>query len=119
MKLIYAVTICILLAIMDLLGICVKEKESSIVRSLLVLIGITTFLIAVGATAILVPDSTLALFLRTLRYATTEWLFIFMLRFLTLYTEDDWSKPFITDLLYAAEYSAQDFCCSICVTGTL
>lgn len=102
MKLIYAVTICILLAIMDLLGICVKEKESSIVRSLLVLIGITTFLIAVGATAILVPDSTLALFLRTLRYATTEWLFIFMLRFLTLYTEDDWSKPFITDLLYAA-----------------
>jgi diguanylate cyclase (GGDEF)-like protein len=71
------------------------------VRTLLMMIVITTVLIAVGATAILVPDQKLAILLQSLRYVVSEWLFIVMLKFLELYTDDDWSNAIVQNIIYA------------------
>lgn len=92
MKLLYAVPICIMVVFMNYFGTRALRKRNPLARALKQLIVAVDFTVAFGVLAVFAPTVDSALFLQCLHYLSTEWLLIFLLRFMERYTEDVWSK---------------------------
>lgn len=97
----YAIPLCILLALMNYLGTRALRKKNPLAKALKQLIIVDTATVAFGALAVFMPTEATALFLQCLHYISTEWLLIFLLRFMEKYTEDVWSKKSAKIIIYS------------------
>lgn len=97
----YAAPIFILLAIMNYLGTRALRKKNPLAKALKQLIIVDTATVALGVLAVFMPTENTALFLQCLHYISTEWLLIFLLRFMEKYTEDVWSKKSAKIIIYS------------------
>lgn len=100
MKLFYAVTLCGLLVFMNYIGIRAQGQKNLLAKALRQLMAVVTVTVITSMLAVFAPVKNAALFAQCLHYASTEWLLIFLLRFLEQYTEDVWSKKSAKIMIY-------------------
>jgi len=99
-KLVYTGSLCVLLALMNYMGIRAQNRRNPLVKALRQLIAAVTVTVAAGMLAVLLPWKEAALLIQCVHYASTEWLLIFLLRFLEQYTEDVWSRKSAKLIIY-------------------
>lgn len=100
MKLLYIIPICLLLMFMNYLAARTLRKKNPLAKALRQLIIVVTLTVVFGVLAIFSPTKNTALFVQCLHYICTEWLLIFLLRFMEKYTEDVWSKKSAQIVIY-------------------
>ncbi|MDO4303312.1 MAG: EAL domain-containing protein [Bacillota bacterium] len=101
MELLYIAALCGLLIFMNFVGIRAQGQRSPLARALRQLMVMVTVTVAAGMLPVLMPSEAAALFVQCIHYAGTEWLLIFLLRFLEQYTEDVWSKKSAKIIIYS------------------
>lgn len=101
MELLYLVTMCGLLLLMNFVGVRTQRQRNPLARALRQLMVMDTVTVAAGMLPVLLPSEAAALFVQCIHYAGTEWLLIFLLRFLEQYTEDVWSKKSAKIIIYS------------------
>lgn len=101
MKLLYIATLCVGLLFMNYTGIRAQGQKNPLAKALRQLIIVVNITVVSGMTAIFAPTKSTALFIQCIHYASTEWLLIFLLRFLEQYTEDNWSKKSAKIIIYS------------------
>lgn len=87
MKVLYALTLCGAILYMSYLGVRISKKGDLLVRPLCQLVIAVTVTVLSGMSVIFIPIKSIALFMQCIHYVSTEWLLIFLLRFMELYTE--------------------------------
>lgn len=100
MKWLYAIPLCILLVFMNYLAARALRKKNPLAKALRQLVIAVTVTVLFGVLPIFAPTEETALFLQCLHYISTEWLLIFLLRFMEWYTEDVWSKKSAKIIVY-------------------
>lgn len=100
MKILYVLTLCGAMLCMNYLGIRIRLEENPLVKPLRQLIIVVTVKIITGMLAILIPGKEIALFMQCAHYASTEWLLIFLLRFMEQYTEGVKSNKITRIVIY-------------------
>ncbi|MBO5484896.1 MAG: EAL domain-containing protein [Lachnospiraceae bacterium] len=100
MKTLYIVTLCGAMLYMNYLGIHIRVEKNPLVKALRQLIIVVTVKIMTGMLAILIPEKEIALFMQCAHYASTEWLLIFLLRFMEQYTEGVKSNKITRTVIY-------------------
>ncbi len=101
MKILYTIPICVLMVFMNYFVICTLRKKNPLVKALRQLVIAVTFTVVFSVLAMFAPTRESALFLHSLHFISTEWLLIFLLRFMERYTEDMWSKKSAKIVIYA------------------
>lgn len=100
MRIFYTVPICALIVFMNYLGARVLRKKNPLAKAVRQLIIADTVTVVFGVLPLFAPTTETALFLQCLHYIGTEWLLIFLLRFMERYTEDVWSKKNVKIIIY-------------------
>lgn len=100
MELLYVAPLCGLLIFANYISIRAQGKKNPLARALRQLIIVVIITVVTGVLAIFAPIESIALIAQCLHYAGTEWLLIFLLRFMEQYTEDVWSKGWAKILIY-------------------
>lgn len=86
LELVYILTLLFDIALINTLVFWKKEKkDKEIVKSLRQLIVAVSITVLSSMLAIKLPDKEMSLFLQTFHYASTEWMLIFLMRFLEVY----------------------------------
>lgn len=101
MKQLYLATLCGALVFMNYMGMRTRQQKNPLARALRQLIFVVTITVAVGMAAIFAPTENIAVFLQCIHYACTEWLLVFLLRFMEQYTEDTWSRKSAKIIIYS------------------
>lgn len=101
MKILYTILICVLMVFMNYFVICTLRKKNPLAKALRQLVTAVTITVIFSILTLFVPTKEAALFLQSLHYISTEWLLIFLLRFLERYTEDMWSKKSAKLIIYS------------------
>lgn len=84
---IYILTLCGVILFMNYHGVRIRKEKNPLVKPLGHLFIVVTITVLSSMLAILVPVKEFALFLQCVHYASTEWLLIFLLRFMEEYTD--------------------------------
>lgn len=101
MKQFYLATLCGALVFMIYMGMRTRQQKNPLAKALRQLIFVVTVTVAAGMTAIFAPTENIAVFLQCVHYACTEWLLVFLLRFMEQYTEDTWSRKSAKIIIYS------------------
>lgn len=101
MKLLYALALCVSLVFMHYIGTRAQGKKNPLAKALRQLLIAVTVTVAASLAAMLIPVENEAVFMQCLHYISTEWLLIFLLRFMEQYTEDIWSSRWAKILIYS------------------
>lgn len=101
MKLLYAVTLCGALVAMNYIGIRARGQKSPLVLALRNLMFAVNVTVLSSMLATFIPQENAALFAQCVHYAGTDWLLIFLLRFMEQYTDDKWSRKSAKIIVYS------------------
>lgn len=87
MKISYLLLLCGAVLGMNYFGIRIQKEKSPLVKTLIHLFIVVTVTVFSSMLAMIVPVKEAALFLQCIHYISTEWLLIFLLRFMEKYTD--------------------------------
>lgn len=100
MKISYLLLLCGAVLGMNYLGIRIQKEKSPLVKTLVHLFIAVTVTVFSSMFAMIVPVKEAALFLQCIHYISTEWLLIFLLRFMEEYTDRLNSTGFSRGIIY-------------------
>jgi diguanylate cyclase (GGDEF)-like protein len=100
MKSLYAITLCGALLLMHYVGKRAKGQNNPLAKALTQLMMLVFLTVVSSFAAAFVAKEKIALFSQSLHYASTEWLLIFLLRFMEQYAEDTWSNKRAKIIIY-------------------
>lgn len=101
MKQVYLATLCVALVVMNFLSMRTLRQKNPLAKALRQLTIAVTVTVVPGMAASFAPTADTALFLQCVHYACTEWLLVFLLRFMEQYTEDTWSRKAAQIIIYS------------------